>query len=179
MAKLLKTTFKLDLYLTILSVILGAFIGYLTTEISNIKSDKRDAEKSAMLLYYDLKMASDTIHSLNKDSSSPSEIIYTNARIANYTNNYGELLINLRSELDNHDIQNILGFYKNIEVIEKIQVNLDNYMFEEEKKELLTNEYENYKSFINQMETICNNKYPNNCIDITIEKLKKIADIEH
>lgn len=177
MSNSLGTTFKKEIYLLIFSAIVGAFFGYLTNEISNSKSDKKEAEKSAMLLYYDLKMASDTIHSLNKESSSD-EIIYINARIANYTNNYGDLLINLRSNLDNHDVQSILAFYKNIEVLEEMEGKLDDYMFNEEKKEQLLNEYKNYKSFINQMETICN-EYPNNCIEFTIEKLKKIAAIEH
>lgn len=166
------STFKKEIFL----IIIGAVIGGMFNEIADLKSDRREAEQSAMLLYYDLKMASDTIHSIN-EKISPSDIIYTNATIANYTNKYGELLINLRSDLDTQDLQNIIAFYKNLEVLEKIRVNLDQFIFEKGKDEQLSSEYDNYKKFINQMETQCNERH-DNCIDSTIEKIKEIANIE-
>lgn len=123
-------------------------------------------------------MASDTINSLNENKSSSSDIIYTNTAIANYINNYGELLINLRSDLDAHDLQNIIAFYKNLAVLEKMRVNIDKFIFEEGKEERLSSEYENYKNFIKQMERQCNESH-DNCIDLTVEKIKEIANIEH
>ncbi|MGN7296368.1 hypothetical protein [Ferdinandcohnia sp. SAFN-114] len=173
-------TFKKQIIFFIISTIIGAVIGGISNEILNLKSDRREAEQSAMLLYYDLKMASDTIHSTNENISniSSSDIIYTHTTIANYINNYGELLINLRSDLDTHDLQNIIAYYKNLEVLEKIRVNLDEFTFEKDKEEQLSSEYENYKNFIKQMETQCN-EHNENCIDPTIEKIKEIAKLEH
>jgi hypothetical protein len=96
---------------------LGAFPSlFLTVVYGNFK-DNDKAEASATLLYHDMEQAvssMEMIEDYNKEHGMNS--VWSYAHI-NLYGKHGDLLIDLKDEIDNKDLKNLLIFYDNLNML--------------------------------------------------------------
>ncbi|MDR4318984.1 hypothetical protein [Niallia circulans] len=160
-------------------LLLGAVIGFggwlIQENIMDAREEKKEVEKSALILYFDMKDAYDSISTQVKLSSPDSmEKFYLPNTVSKQLNNYSELIINLKSELTRDELKSIIDFYNSLELIEQSREQLTSIYYEQEQEE---NQfvYEDYQHSVFEFVNSCT--ADSSCMKV-IKKLEELSVLE-